>query len=230
VAPGKGLPATSCKVQGFALETEKMDRFLAAMPPKTYPFSLGRGKSAPHAAAKGGVAGYSAVGGVAVYNTRSCRLLEEPTMERFTPADPQYAERVRTSFERQQVMHTIGGMLVDVTPGMVLIELPFNSQLTQQHGFLHAGIVTTIVDSACGYAAYSLMPVDAAVLTIEYKINLIAPAAGERFIARGEVIKPGRNITVCEGRVTAISEGREQLIALMQATMMTLRERPGLAG
>ncbi len=104
------------------------------------------------------------------------------------------------------------------------------SALTQQHGFLHAGIVTTIVDSACGYAALSLMPPETGVLTIEYKVNLLAPASGARMIARGCVTKPGRTITVCSGDVFAVqADGSEKLVATMLATAMTIRERPGVS-
>ena len=117
--------------------------------------------------------------------------------------DPHYAERVRSSFARQQVMRLIGATLADVRPGVVEIHLPFRADLTQQHGFLHAGIVTTICDSACGYAALSLMAAGAGVLTVEYKINLLALAQGALFVARGEVIKPGRALLFCQGEVRA---------------------------
>src|SRR5262249_42287659 len=125
-------------------------------------------------------------------------------MTTFQPQDPDFEARVRASYARQQVMTTIGANLVAVAPGAVAMELPFRSDLTQQHGFLHAGIVTTIADSACGYAAFSLMPAKAAVLTVEYKVNLLAPAKGERLIARGRVLKPGRTLTVCAGDVFAV--------------------------
>ncbi len=152
-------------------------------------------------------------------------------MSQFEPQDPDFERRVRASFARQRVMDTIGATIRHVAPGEVEIELPFRDDLTQQHGFLHAGIVGTILDSACGYAALSLMPPDAGVLTIEYKINLIAPASGSRMIARGHVTKPGRTITVSAGEVYAEQEGKEgqeKLIATMQATIMTIRNRPGV--
>src|SRR5262249_23456018 len=139
-------------------------------------------------------------------------------------------ERVRASYGKQRAMATLGARLARVAPGAVEIELPFREDLTQQHGFLHAGVITTIADSACGYAAYSLMPADAAVLTVEYKINLVSPAAGERFVARGRVVKAGATITVCAAEVFAMQEGREKLVALMQATMIALRDRAGLVG
>lgn len=146
----------------------------------------------------------------------------------FQPAEPDFEERVRESFARQQAMGTIGACLVEVRPGRTEIEFPFREDLTQQHGFLHAGIVTAVVDSACGYAALSLMPAGSAVLTVEYKVNLLAPAAGERFVARGRVVRPGRTLTVCTGEVGAVEGGTETTVALMQATMMTLRDRPDL--
>jgi len=146
----------------------------------------------------------------------------------FQPKDPAYAERVRASFGRQAAMETIGATLAAVEPGRVAIEMPWAQSLTQQHGFLHAGMVATALDSACGYAAFSLMPADAAVLTIEYKINLLAPARGERFRMEGLVIKPGRTVTVAEGRAFAIEGGREKLIATMNCTLMALIGREGI--
>lgn len=144
---------------------------------------------------------------------------------RFEPADAAFAERVRASYARQAAMRTIAAALVSVEPGRVVIELPWAQALTQQHGFLHAGMVATALDSACGYAAFSLMHPDAAVLTIEYKINLMAPARGERFRMEGIVVKPGRTITVTEGRAFAIDGGREKLIATMSATLMAVMGR-----
>lgn len=142
-----------------------------------------------------------------------------------------YEERVRSSFARQVVMATIGAELTSVTPGTVEIEMPYSVALTQQHGFLHAGIISTALDSACGYAAYSLMPPDAAVLTIEFKLNLLSPGRGERFLFRGSVTKPGRTIIVADGQAYAYSaDGEARLIATMTATMMTITGRDGLAG
>ena len=145
---------------------------------------------------------------------------------RFEPQDPSFAERVRASFHRQAAMHTIGARLADVDAGRVVIELPWQQGLTQQHGFLHAGMVATALDSACGYAASTLMPAEAGVLTIEYKINLLAPAQGTLFRMEGLVVKPGRTITVTEGRAWALDEGREKLIATMGATLMAVTGRP----
>ncbi len=138
--------------------------------------------------------------------------------------------RVRASFERQQIMNTIDATLVSVSPGSAEIRLPYRADLTQQHGFLHAGVVATIADSACGYAAFSLMPPEAAVLSIEYKINLMAPAEGSAFTARGKVLRAGKTITVCQADVHALRDGGERLIATLIATIMTVRDRPGLAG
>jgi uncharacterized protein (TIGR00369 family) len=147
----------------------------------------------------------------------------------FVAQDPGYAARVTASYARQPAMATLGATLAEVAPGRVLIELPWALHLTQQHGFLHAGIVGTALDSACGYAAFSLMPADAAVLTIEYKINLLAPARGRHFRIEGVVVKPGRTITVAEGRAFAIDEGgSEKLVATMACTLMALVGRDGI--
>jgi uncharacterized protein (TIGR00369 family) len=139
-----------------------------------------------------------------------------------------FEARCRSSFGKQEFMSTLGAELVRLEPGEVIIELPFSSQLTQQHGFLHAGAVASIVDSACGYAALTLMPKDAAVLTVEYKINLMKPAAGTRFRATGKVLKAGRTLSICSGSVEAQDGAQWSLIALMQATMMAVPDRDGL--
>lgn len=145
--------------------------------------------------------------------------------------DPNYEERVRASFARQNVMATIGAQLTLVTPGIVEIEMPFSAALTQQHGFLHAGVISTALDSACGYAALSIMPGNAAVLTIEFKVNLLAPGRGARFLFRGSVTKPGRTIVVADGQAYAIAEDEEaKLIATMTGTMMTVVGREGMEG
>ena len=144
-------------------------------------------------------------------------------MSDFTPQDTDFERRVRESFARQTLMETIGAVLTRVSPGMVEIELPFRADLAQQHGYLHAGVVTSIVDSACGYAAMSLTPPGADVLSVEYKINLLSPAKGERVIARGRVVRAGRNLTVCAGDCFAVQDGAEKLVATMIATMMTMK-------
>jgi uncharacterized protein (TIGR00369 family) len=146
----------------------------------------------------------------------------------FQPADEAYADRVRASFARQSAMETIGARLAEVAPGRVVIEMDWAKGLTQQHGFLHAGMVATALDSACGYAGFSLMQPDAAVLTIEYKINLMAPAKGQRFRMVGQVVKPGRTITVAHGEAIAIDQGREKCVATMTATLMALVGRDGI--
>jgi uncharacterized protein (TIGR00369 family) len=137
-------------------------------------------------------------------------------------ADPDLDARVRRSFERQTFMATLGAELATVEPGHVVIELPFRDDLVQQHGYLHAGVVTSVADSACGYAALSLMRPDVNVLSVEFKVNLLAPASGERFRAVGRVVRAGRTLTVCAGEVYALREGGALLVALMQATMMAV--------
>ena len=140
----------------------------------------------------------------------------------FEPRNPQYLQRVHDSFARQQAMHTLGAQLAHVAPGAVDIGLDWAAALMQQHGFLHAGMVATALDSACGYAAFTLMAAEAEVLTIEFKINLLAPARGQRFRMEGRVLKPGRTITVAEGRAYAITDGQEKLIATMHCTLMAI--------
>lgn len=137
--------------------------------------------------------------------------------------DPDFESRVRTSFDRQGAIISLGARLIDLIPGEARIEMPFNPSFTQQDGFLHAGIVTTIVDSACGYAAYTLMPGGSRVLTVEYKVNFLSPAKGEKFIAIGKVVKSGRKLTVCSGEVFAYENGEEMQVALMQATMIMVK-------
>jgi uncharacterized protein (TIGR00369 family) len=143
-------------------------------------------------------------------------------MTDFVPIDTNFQQRTRDSFALQQVMTTLKAEMVHVSAGKVQIQMPYSPALTQQHGYLHAGILTTIVDSACGYAAYTLMPADANVLTVEYKVNFLSPAKGETFRATGQVIKAGRTLTVCEGRVVARHENDEKLIVIMQTTIMCL--------
>jgi len=149
-----------------------------------------------------------------------------------TPRDPEYEKRVRASFARQAVMTTIGATLTEIAPGEVTIEIPFRPDLTQQHGFLHAGIVTSVMDSACGYAALSLMEPGAGVLSVEFKVNLLAPARGNRFRAVGRVVRAGRTVTVVSAElrvVDADADERGALVAIMTGTMMTVRDRPGLS-
>ncbi|HEV7514712.1 MAG TPA: PaaI family thioesterase, partial [Thermoanaerobaculia bacterium] len=124
-------------------------------------------------------------------------------MPTFKPQDPDFEAKARATFARQPFMATIGAELVRVAPGEVEIALPFRADLTQQHGYLHAGVVTAIVDSACGCAAFTLMPAGSGVVSVEYKVNLLAPSVGERMVARGRVLRPGRTLTVCSGEVVA---------------------------
>ncbi|WP_378944066.1 PaaI family thioesterase [Mesorhizobium sp. ANAO-SY3R2] len=144
---------------------------------------------------------------------------------------PDFEERVRSSFARQSAMRTIGAELTLVAPGTVEIEMPYSQALTQQHGFLHAGVISAALDSACGYAAYSLMPETSGVLSIEFKVNLLAPGKGERFLFRGSVTKPGRTIVVADGQAYAFAaDGEAKLIATMTGTMMTVVGRDGIEG
>ena len=145
----------------------------------------------------------------------------------FTPKNLEFKSRVQHSFDRQQAMATLGATLASVEAGKVIINMPYSEALTQQHGFIHAGIISTILDSACGYAAFSLMPKNAAVLTIEYKINLLSPAKGEWFEATGMVKKPGRNVTVADGEVYGHDGDERILIASMVGTLMSIYDREG---
>ncbi len=147
-------------------------------------------------------------------------------MKHTTPADPGFRQRLHDSFARQAVMATLGATLEVADAGRVVIVLAHKPELTQQHGFLHAGIVATALDSACGYAAFSLMPADAAVLTIEFKVNLLAPARGPWLRCEGVVVKAGRTISVVEGRAWQHQAGGpESLCATMSATVMTVQGR-----
>ncbi|MET0444237.1 MAG: PaaI family thioesterase [Pseudorhodoplanes sp.] len=137
--------------------------------------------------------------------------------------------RIRDSFAKQGLMTTLGASLGSVAPGAVEIVLVPSPTISQQHGFVHAGAVSAIADSAAGYSALSLMPEDAGVLTTEFKINLVAPAVGELIIARGRVVKSGRTLTLTQSDVFAVSNGQERLVALLTATMMTLRGREGVS-
>jgi uncharacterized protein (TIGR00369 family) len=146
----------------------------------------------------------------------------------FSAVDPHFEKRVRESFARQAFMGTLGATLTRVEPGAVDIRLAIRPELAQQHGFVHAGAVAAIGDSACGYAALSLMPVDSGVLAVEYKINLMAPAVGEVLIARGRVVRAGRTLSVCQAEIVAVAAGAERTVALLVSTVMTMRDRPGM--
>ena len=145
------------------------------------------------------------------------------------PKDPAYAERVAKSFARQTFMGTIGATLIAVRPGEVEIALEVADRVAQQHGFVHAGAVATIADSACGYAALTLMPPGAGILTAEFKINLMAPSEGDRLIARGRVVKAGRMLTVAQAEVEAERNGVRKTVALMTATTVTVEDRAGVS-
>ena len=151
---------------------------------------------------------------------------------RFQARDPDFDQRVRSSFVRQAAMQTLGVVLERVAPGEVDVTIPFRADLTQQHGFMHAGVVTAAIDSACGYAALSLMDPDVAVLSVEFKVQLLAPARGARFRALGRVVRAGRTLTVVAGELRAYADdnmsGDGVLIALMNGTMMSVRDRPEL--
>lgn len=141
---------------------------------------------------------------------------------RFEPRDPQWSEKVRESFTLQGVMGLIGAKLVDVWPGGCEIHLPYRPDLSQQHGFFHAGVTSTVVDSAAGYAGFSLMAPNTSVLSVEFKINLLAPADGELMIATGEVVKPGRNLVITRGDAWVVKNGKVTHCAMMQQTLMTM--------
>ena len=146
------------------------------------------------------------------------------------PKDPDFRRRVEASFARQHVMRTLGIVIARLEPGEIELSMPYAEAYTQQHGFMHAGIISTALDSACGYAAFSLMPADAAVLTVEFKTNLLAPAKGERFVFRAKVVKPGRTLTICDASAFAIDAAYERLIATMTGTLMAVFDRTGLSG
>ncbi len=141
----------------------------------------------------------------------------------FQPRDAGYVARVRNSFGLQRAMALIGAELAVVEPGFAEIHLPLKPEITQQHGFIHGGVVGMIADSAAGYAANTLTPADTSVLTVEYKLNLVAPADGQRLVARGEVIKPGRTLIITRAEVFAIRDERWMLCALMQQTIMAMQ-------
>ena len=146
----------------------------------------------------------------------------------FVPPDPAYEERTRASFARQGAMAYLGAVLEKVAPGRVEISLPFRPELSQQHGFFHAGIISTIADSAGGYAGFTLFPADAGVLTVEFKLNLMAAADGERALAVGEVIRTGRTLTVCRLDAYVDKGGKRVHCATGLQTLMSLVGRAGV--
>jgi uncharacterized protein (TIGR00369 family) len=144
----------------------------------------------------------------------------------FIPSFAGYEARVRDSFGRQGAMRLIGATIAEVAPGYCAIALSPRPELSQQHGFVHAGIVSAIVDSAGGYAGFTLFPEDASVLTVEFKLNLLAPAKGGRLLAEGFVVKPGRTLAITRGEVHAEEGGKRTLVALMQQTLMVMHGKP----
>jgi len=136
--------------------------------------------------------------------------------------NPSFADEITQSFAKQTIMGLIGAELTRVEPGIVEITLPYRADLAQQHGYLHAGIVTTIADSACGYAAYSLMPSNSEVLSVEFKVNLLRPAKGETFKAVAEVVKAGKTLTVVRADVFGVDRDQRELVATMLGTMICL--------
>lgn len=145
------------------------------------------------------------------------------------PKDPNFKVKVEKSFGRQQAMKTIGASLISVEPGKVEIALKHSSEITQQHGFVHAGIIAAVVDSACGYAALSLMPENTGVLSIEFKINLLSPAQGDSFRAVGRVRKPGRTIYFAEGELIACQDGTKKVVATLVSTLMCVTGRAAVS-
>jgi uncharacterized protein (TIGR00369 family) len=140
------------------------------------------------------------------------------------PRNPSFAEEIKQSFAKQTIMRLIGAELTRVEAGVVEITLPYRPDLAQQHGYLHAGIVTTIADTACGYAAYSLMPPNSEVLSVEFKVNLLRPAKADSFLAAAEVVKAGKTLTVARADVFGLDhKGQRELIATMLSTMICIR-------
>ncbi|MGI9610569.1 MAG: PaaI family thioesterase [Acidimicrobiia bacterium] len=146
------------------------------------------------------------------------------------PAVDDWEERTLESFGNQAVMATLGASFVEANPGTVTLSMAIEPQFSQQHGFMHAGIVATLLDSACGYAGYTLMPEGAGVVTVEYKINLLAPAKGELLVATGEVVRSGRSLTVVQGSAHAVAGDQHVHVAEMQATLMTITDRDDIVG
>jgi uncharacterized protein (TIGR00369 family) len=146
-------------------------------------------------------------------------------MSRFTPKNPDFRAVASATFAHQQAMRTLGISIVRLEPGEVDLAMAYSPELTQQNGFVHTGVITTGLDSACGIAAFTLMPQGSDILTVEFKTNLLAPAKGDRFVFRAEVVRPGRTLTVAEGRAYAEAEGGEHLIATMTGTLIALPAR-----
>ena len=144
----------------------------------------------------------------------------------FEARDPGYAQRVRESFARQGAMALIGAAMTELAPGYCAIAIQPHTEILQQHGYVHAGIVATLVDSAGGFAGFTLFPADSSVLTVEFKLNLLAPATGDRLVAEGFVVKPGRTLVITRGEVHAEKDGQRTLVALMQQTLIVMHGKP----
>ncbi len=149
-------------------------------------------------------------------------------MPAFEPNDPGFRDRVSASFARQTAMASLGVTIVRLDAGEIELAMPYNAAFTQQHGFIHAGIIATALDSACGHAAFSLVPAEAAILTVEFKTSLLAPAKGELFTFRSWVVKPGRTITFCEAEAFAHDGGASKRIATMSGSLMAMFDREGI--
>ena len=156
--------------------------------------------------------------------TAACRCTggKPVNSPRLEPKNPDFRTAATATFDRQPAMRTLGISLARLEPGEVDLEMPYAEAFTQQHGFVHAGIITAGLDNACGIAAFTLMPADTGILTVEFKTNLLAPAKGDRFMFRARVIKPGRTLTICDAQAFAVQGGRERLIATMTGTLMAL--------
>ncbi len=147
-------------------------------------------------------------------------------MSAFEPRNPDFAEQVRASFRRQRFMDFIGAELADLRPGACEIRLAFRPELGQQHGYFHGGVIGALSDNACGYAAYSLAPAESTILTVEYKLNIVAPGDGQLLISRGTVIRPGRTLTVCRADSYVVADGSERLCATALETLMIIPGKP----
>jgi len=148
----------------------------------------------------------------------------------FRPLDPDFENKTKESFSRQWFMDFIGAELTEVSPGYCEIQVPYKKELSQQHGYFHGGVIGTVADNAGGYAAYTLMPADASILTVEYKLNLLAPGDGERLISRARVIKPGRTLTICRPEVFVVKKGVQTLCATALMTLMALHGKSDMPG
>ncbi len=153
-------------------------------------------------------------------------MISQRTFPVYEAQNAAFESLVRQSIAMQPMMKAIGATMETVAPGAVTIRLPFDDRLTQQNGYLHAGVVTTMLDSACGYAAFTLVPAGSNILSVEFKVNLLSPAKGDAFLATGRVLKAGNALTICEGELTANEGGGEdKVVAIMTATMMVMRPK-----